>query len=34
MNGFIVGPAIAALFIAAWELFTEGRREGAQADKR
>lgn len=26
INGFIVGPVIAALFIAAWEIFTETRR--------
>ena len=34
VNGFIVGPAIAALFIAAWDIFTESRREAAQGDKR
>jgi len=27
LNGFVVGPLIAALFIAAWDLFTEARVE-------
>jgi predicted PurR-regulated permease PerM len=27
LNGFVVGPLIAALFIAAWDLFTEARME-------
>lgn len=25
LNGFVVGPVIAAMFIAAWDLFTESR---------
>ena len=25
INGFVIGPAIAALFIAAWDLFTQAR---------
>ncbi|MES2787499.1 MAG: AI-2E family transporter [Pseudomonadota bacterium] len=25
LNGFVIGPVIAALFIAAWEIFTEAR---------
>jgi predicted PurR-regulated permease PerM len=25
INGFIVGPVIAAMFIAAWQIFTEQR---------
>ena len=29
LNGFIVGPVIAALFIAAWEIFAQSRREEA-----
>jgi predicted PurR-regulated permease PerM len=29
INGFIVGPVIAAMFIAAWEIFAEWRKEGA-----
>jgi predicted PurR-regulated permease PerM len=27
LNGFVIGPAIAALFIAAWDLFTTARME-------
>jgi predicted PurR-regulated permease PerM len=27
LNGFVIGPLIAALFIAAWDLFTEARVE-------
>ena len=27
VNGFVVGPVIAALFIAAWDIFTQSRRE-------
>jgi predicted PurR-regulated permease PerM len=27
VNGFVVGPVIAALFIAAWDIFTQARRE-------
>jgi predicted PurR-regulated permease PerM len=31
INGFIVGPVIAAMFIAAWEIFTEARAAPAEA---
>jgi predicted PurR-regulated permease PerM len=24
-NGFVIGPVIAALFVAAWEIFTASR---------
>jgi predicted PurR-regulated permease PerM len=27
LNGFVLGPVIAALFIASWEIFTEARQE-------
>lgn len=27
INGFILGPVVAALFIAAWDIFAEGREE-------
>ena len=27
LNGFVIGPVIAAMFIAAWEIFVEARRE-------
>jgi predicted PurR-regulated permease PerM len=27
INGFILGPVIAALFIAAWDIFAEGREQ-------
>ncbi len=27
LNGFVIGPLIAALFIAAWSLYTEAREE-------
>jgi predicted PurR-regulated permease PerM len=27
VNGFVVGPVIAALFIAAWDIYTQARRE-------
>jgi hypothetical protein len=23
LNGFVIGPAVAALFIACWDLFSE-----------
>ncbi|WP_082151648.1 AI-2E family transporter, partial [Caenimonas sp. SL110] len=26
LNGFVIGPVIAALFIAAWEIFTDARQ--------
>ncbi|SEP93729.1 AI-2E family transporter [Thalassovita taeanensis] len=28
MNGFVLGPLIAALFVAVWSLFTEDRSQG------
>ena len=31
LNGFVVGPVIAAMFIAAWDLFSSDRREHAAA---
>jgi len=35
VNGFVIGPAIAALFIAAWSIFAQARREqGAPAGER
>ena len=27
LNGFVIGPVIAAVFISAWEIFSEARRE-------
>lgn len=27
LNGFVIGPVIAALFIAAWDIFTQARQE-------
>ena len=27
-NGIVIGPVIAALFIATWNIFTQMRREG------
>lgn len=30
INGLIVGPVIAAMFIAAWEIFGESRAAGRQ----
>ena len=27
VNGFVIGPVIAALFIAAWEIFSQARQE-------
>ena len=27
LNGFVIGPVIAAMFVAAWEIFTAARRE-------
>jgi predicted PurR-regulated permease PerM len=32
LNGFVVGPVIAAMFIAAWDIFSESR--GAKGDRR
>jgi predicted PurR-regulated permease PerM len=32
INGFIIGPVIAAMFIAAWDIFTESRAGEHHAD--
>ena len=29
LNGFIIGPAMAAMFIAIWGMFSDARRDGA-----
>ena len=29
INGFVIGPAIAALFIAAWDLFAQAKAPAA-----
>jgi predicted PurR-regulated permease PerM len=26
LNGFVIGPVIAAMFISAWEIFADARR--------
>ncbi len=26
LNGFVIGPVIAAMFIAAWDIFSESRK--------
>jgi predicted PurR-regulated permease PerM len=26
LNGFVIGPVIAAMFIAAWDIFTASRQ--------
>lgn len=31
LNGFVIGPVIAAMFVAAWDIFTEVRDEEAPA---
>ncbi len=31
LNGFVIGPVIAAMFIAAWQIFSEQRREDRAA---
>jgi predicted PurR-regulated permease PerM len=32
VNGFVIGPVIAAIFLAAWDIFAEVRHEqGASA---
>ncbi|MGJ4883558.1 AI-2E family transporter [Bradyrhizobium sp. HKCCYLRH1065] len=31
LNGFVIGPVIAAMFIAIWDIFSTSRREGAVA---
>jgi predicted PurR-regulated permease PerM len=27
LNGFVIGPVIAALFIACWDIFSQAQRE-------
>jgi predicted PurR-regulated permease PerM len=34
LNGFVIGPVIAAIFLATWEIFAEVRREQGAADGR
>ena len=31
INGFVIGPLIAALFISAWTIFRDERHRGADA---
>jgi predicted PurR-regulated permease PerM len=33
LNGFVIGPAVAALFIAAWDLFSETSEIRPQSDR-
>jgi predicted PurR-regulated permease PerM len=33
LNGFVIGPVIAALFIAAWDIFSQARQEQAQVQE-
>jgi predicted PurR-regulated permease PerM len=33
LNGFVIGPVIAAIFLASWEIFMEVRQEQAAAKK-
>lgn len=30
LNGFVIGPVVAAMFMAAWDLFAKAREEAAQ----
>ena len=32
LNGFVIGPVIAAMFVAAWDIFAKARDEDVQAD--
>jgi predicted PurR-regulated permease PerM len=35
VNGFVIGPVIAAVFLAAWDIFADVRHEqGASAKER
>jgi predicted PurR-regulated permease PerM len=34
LNGFVIGPVIAAVFLATWDIFVEVRQEQAGAKKR
>jgi predicted PurR-regulated permease PerM len=27
LNGFVIGPVIAAIFLATWDIFSKARRE-------
>jgi predicted PurR-regulated permease PerM len=31
LNGFVIGPVVAAMFMAAWDLFAKAREEAAQS---
>ena len=33
LNGFVIGPVIAALFIAAWDIFNQARQEQQRPDR-
>jgi len=33
-NGFVIGPVIAALFMAVWDIFAKARRQRVPADRR
>lgn len=32
INGFVIGPVIAAMFVAAWDIYTEARHEADQLE--
>jgi predicted PurR-regulated permease PerM len=34
LNGFVIGPVIAAMFIVAWDLFAQARQEVPPARKK
>jgi predicted PurR-regulated permease PerM len=34
LNGFVIGPLVAAMFIAAWDIFAKARQPDAQAQRR
>ena len=34
LNGFVIGPVIAAMFIAVWDIFSEQATEDDAAAKR
>jgi predicted PurR-regulated permease PerM len=31
LNGFVIGPVIAAIFIVAWDIFAQARQEDQPA---
>jgi len=33
LNGFVIGPVIAAIFLATWDIFAQARREQGAADE-